>query len=111
MSNLAWPSRCIRYAVPSRKSTTGIGTTRPARQQLALRFRRCAVERGGDDGAGIVLNLPKVIGATEALRVNLVDFLGAGGSRREPPALGSHLQAADRRTVPRRRRQDLLNRI
>ncbi len=46
----------------------------------------------------------------KALGVDLVDVLGAGRPRREPAALGHHLQPADRRAVaggPGEDRQDL----
>ena len=46
--------------------------------------------RLADDGVEVRLVL-------EALRVDLVDVLGAGGPRREPAAGGDDLQAADRR--------------
>src|SRR5689334_15645626 len=45
----------------------------------------------------------------EALRINLVNVLGAGGSRGEP-AVGSHyLEAADRRTITRSASKSLFN--
>src|SRR5260221_2499854 len=37
--------------------------------------------------------------ALEALRVDLVEVLGAGGTGREPAASRDHLQASDRRVV------------
>src|SRR5690606_12419854 len=42
-----------------------------------------------DDGVQVVL-------AAEALRVDLVDVLGAGRARREPAVLGDDLETADR---------------
>src|SRR5215813_14133864 len=43
--------------------------------------------------------------AFEAFRVDLVDALGARGTRREPPARGDDLEAVDRRAVSARLRQ------
>jgi hypothetical protein len=47
----------------------------------------------------------------KAFGVDLVDVLGAGGARREPAAARGHLDAADRRVVARRLRQNLLDRL
>src|SRR5215210_8683758 len=49
--------------------------------------------------------------AVEALRVDLVDVLRTRRPRREPAMLGDDLEPADRRTVPRRLRQNGLDRL
>ena len=49
--------------------------------------------------------------AEEALRVHLVDVLGAGWSRGEPRVLRDHLDAADRRAVAGRSRQHVEDRL
>src|SRR3569832_1983508 len=55
-----------------------------------------------DDGLGLDLDAMQMIRAKEAFRIDLVDLLGAGRTRRETPVLGNHLEAADRRAVARR---------
>src|SRR5512141_344768 len=50
-----------------------------------------------------------MVRSPEALRVNLVDILSAGGARRKPSALRHHLQPADGRTVAWRASEDGLN--
>src|SRR5688500_2124143 len=59
----------------------------------------------GDDLARLVLDAAQVVGALEALRVKLVDVLGARGSGGEPTVLGHHLESADGRAIARRRRE------
>ena len=55
---------------------------------------------GGDDLAGLGLDLGEVLGALERLGVDLVDVLGAGRPRGEPGVLGGDLEAADRAPLP-----------
>src|ERR1700709_1100818 len=50
-------------------------------------------------------------GAGEGLGVELGDILGARRPRREPTAIGGHLQAADCRAVAGRRRQSSGDRV
>src|SRR3569832_913265 len=62
-----------------------------------------------DDGLGLDLDAMQMIRAKEAFRIDLVVLLGAGRTRREPPVLGNHLEAADRRAVARRLGEDGLD--
>ena len=50
-----------------------------------------------------------MVPAAKTLRVDLVDVLGPGGAGREPPVLGHHLDAADRRAVAGRGGEDGLD--
>src|SRR5689334_19302962 len=63
---------------------------------------------GGHYRLRLGLHTTQVLGAAITLGVDLVDILGAGRSRGEPPAIGHHLQSTDRRAVPRRLREDRL---
>jgi hypothetical protein len=56
-----------------------------------------------------LLDAPQVVAPTKALRVELVDVFRAGRTRRKPPVRGDDLQAADRRPVTWRRRQQSLD--
>ena len=58
-----------------------------------------------------LLDAPQVLAAAKAFRVKLVDFFGAGRTRREPTLRGDDLQAADGRAVARRGREHRLNRV
>src|SRR3569832_2191635 len=61
-----------------------------------------------DDGLGLDLDAMQMIRAKEAFRIDLVDLLGDGRSRRAPPVLGYLLEAAERRAVARRRGEEWL---
>ena len=50
-----------------------------------------------------------MIRSPEALRIDLVDILGPRRTRREPSALGHHLQPADGSAVARRVGEDGLD--
>ena len=54
-----------------------------------------------DDFLCLGQNALQFFGIAEALRVNFVDFLGAGRARGKPAAGRHHLDAADRCTVAR----------
>src|SRR4029079_1685042 len=74
---------------------------------VATAMRASAARRGSCDGAvddrlRLLQDPLQVVGAGEALGVDLVDVLGARRPRRVPAALGDHLDAADRRAVARR---------
>jgi hypothetical protein len=72
---------------------------RPLRRQVSS---RC--DHGPQARNRILRQLPNLLEmrlASEALGVDLVDFLGAGWTHREPAALGRHLQPADRRVIAR----------
>ena len=60
---------------------------------------RSAVQRCCDDVLRLLLDPRQVLGAAEALGVDLVDVLGARRARGEPAALGDDLQPAQRRPV------------
>jgi len=70
---------------------------------------RC--QRGVDERSRLREDALQVLFAVEALRVQLVDILRAGGSRREPAVRGDHLEAADGGAVARRVHEHLLNGI
>src|SRR3569832_494921 len=59
-----------------------------------------------DDGLGLDLDAMQMIRAKEAFRIDLVDLLGAGRTRREPPVLDNHIEAANRRAVAWRLGED-----
>src|ERR1700682_4983176 len=50
-----------------------------------------------------------MVDAAETFGVDLVDILGAGWARGEPPVGGDHLDAADRRVIARRMIEDLVD--
>src|SRR5262249_20785296 len=60
---------------------------------------------------GLLLDPRQVLGAAEALGVELVDVLGARRARREPAAVGDDLDAADRIAAAGRRGQDSAHRL
>ena len=58
-----------------------------------------------NDRLCLVRDAAKMVAPLEALRVKLVDILGARGTRREPAARSDHFQSTDGRVVPWRRRE------
>src|SRR6516164_7814012 len=68
-------------------------------------------QRGLDERARLHQDELQVLLAAEALRVQLVDILSAGRSRREPAMRRDHLEAANRGTVARRVHEHLLDGI
>src|SRR5262249_15146045 len=58
-----------------------------------------------------LLNSLQVVAATKAFRVQLVDRLCSGGTRREPAICGDHLQTADGCTVSWCGREHRLDRV
>ena len=61
------------------------------------------------DCLGFFLNLLQVIGIAEALRVDFVNVLGAGGTGGEPSVLCDGFDSADRLAVSGRRGQNVLD--
>src|SRR5438552_12758431 len=61
-----------------------------------------------DDNLRFTKDGTQMVIATEGLRVDLVDILGARRPRGEPPVFCHHLDAADRRIVARGPVEDLL---
>ena len=68
-------------------------------------------QRGVDDDLGIGQDATHMIGVAEALRINLVNMLRAGGPCREPAARRDDLHAAERRAVAGCSGEDRLNRL
>lgn len=62
----------------------------------------CFGQRSRDDLLGLLLDEVEVRVALEALHIDLVDGLGAGGARREPAVLGDNLETTDGGIVARR---------
>src|SRR5579862_5866432 len=68
-------------------------------------------ERGIDHGLRFGEQRAQVRLVAKALRIDLVDVLGAGGARGEPAVLRGDLETADRRIVSRRLGEHLLDRV
>ena len=75
----------------------------PQRKRLLRLFRQtkdkqdsCLLEAASKYGLCIVLDLPEVLLATEAFRVNLVDILCSRWPGSKPAVLSDHLYSADR---------------
>src|SRR5207247_9872104 len=69
--------------------------------------RRRPGQGPGHQGLRLLLNPPQVVRAEEALGVQLVDVLGAGGTHGKPCVRRDYLDAAKRVPVARSRREDL----
>src|SRR5574340_1432615 len=78
---------------------------------MCLSLRPGRRQRIAHDGLSLGLDPAQMIHPLKTFSVDFIDILGAGGSRREPSALGNHLEAADRRAVARRLGQDGLDRF
>src|SRR3954452_20533597 len=72
---------------------------------------RSALERFVDGRLSILLNPPQMSLIAKALRIDLVDVLGAGGSCGEPSVLSDDLDAAKRLAVAGGCRQRLPDRF
>src|SRR6185436_2016939 len=70
-----------------------------ARAAPASAARRASCDRAIDDRLRLLQDPLQVVGADEALGVDLVDVFGARRPRRIPAALRDHLDAADRGAV------------
>ncbi len=75
--------------------------------QVSGRVRNRRVDRL----LGLRENQPQMIGTLKALGIDLVDILGAGGTRRKPSVRSDDLCASDRRVVTGRPIVDALNRF
>ncbi len=79
----------------------------PAPRSPPLMPRR----RPGDQGPGLLLDSPQVVGPEEAFGVDLVDVLRAGRAGGEPAVRGDHLQPPDGGAVPGRDGEHLHDRL
>ena len=68
-------------------------------------------ERPRDQFLRLLLDLPQMVLARKALRVELLDVLGSRRPRRKPSAPGRHLQPSERSAVAGRGREHGLDRI
>ena len=100
--------REVDQAVVAAERHGGLGPVRRERREplaLATRENHRQNLAHAEDLPCVLDDLLQVILALEALRVELVDVLGAGRAGREPAAVGRDLHAADGRVVARRLRQ------
>src|SRR4051812_42906122 len=81
-----------------------------ARTTWSMR-RGLAAKRPRDRVLRFLLDPPQVLLAAKALRVDLVDVLGARGPRGEPAVVGGDLDAAERLAVARRGGERGANRL
>src|SRR5918998_3751341 len=83
----------------------------PPASTIVSTFATSSLQRASDDPLRLVQDPLEPRLAVQALGVDLVDVLRTRRARREPAVLGDHLEAADRRPVPRRLGQHRADRL